>query len=282
MRSPWYLAVVIWIGLGIGCAWSAALSVAASAESQWPRVAQADGPTIDLPDIVGGPQNPQMTLDINDGIADLTALQVTVTAPSTRDIIIDTVTIGFGLPFGDEVTTGNESFLDELRARLIIEDVEVNGVQDDGEVPEGMQSIRDLEDPATVMFPLNPPLSLAADTAATLLVIIDINQPATQSAAATPWRQAAMAQWYHAAAWLLLPIIGFVSYVSRSAPNLRRRCLIALMLLGFGLLLAGCPGGDDDNELRFVVNLPSNGLVGEGQRLGPDSAIAGTTIRLMR
>ncbi|ETX03822.1 hypothetical protein [Candidatus Entotheonella palauensis] len=47
-------------------------------------------------------------------------------------------------------------------------------------------------------------------------------------------------------------------------------------------MLTGCPGSDSDNELRFVVNLPSNGLTGEDQRLGPESAIAGTTIRLMR
>lgn len=274
MRSRWYLAVVIGIGLWIGCGWSVGLGVAAEAERKWPRMAQADGGTDDLPVIVAGPQNPQMTLDINDGITDLTALQVTVTAPPTRNVVIDTVTIGFGLPFGDEVTTGNESFLDELRARLIIEDIEVNGIQDDGEVPEGTQSITDLEDPATVMFALNPPLSLAADAAATLLVIIDINQPTTQSAAA--------ASWYHAAVWWFLPIIGFVSYASRSALHLRGSCLMTLILLGCVLMLAGCPGSDGDDELRFVVNLPSNGITGEGQRLGPESAIAGTTIRLMR
>jgi hypothetical protein len=56
---------------------------------------------------------------------------------------------------------------------------------------------------------------------------------------------------------------------------------MALILLGCSLVLVGC-SGDDDDELRFVVNLPSNGLTGAGQRLGPDNAIAGTTIRLMQ
>ncbi|WP_143308497.1 hypothetical protein, partial [Candidatus Entotheonella palauensis] len=230
MRSRWYWAIAVWIGLWIGSLWGVSPDVAAVAEGQLPRMAQTGDATGDLPDIVAGPQNPQMTLDINGSIADLTALQVAVTAPQTRNIIIDTVTIGFGLPFGEDITTGNESFLDELRARLIIEDIEVNGIQDDGEVPEGKQSVTDLEDPATVMFTLNPPLALAADTAATLLVIVDINQPATQSAAAQPWHRPAMLPWYYTAAWLFFPMIGFVSYTSRPAPNLRRICIIALIL----------------------------------------------------
>jgi hypothetical protein len=232
-----------------------------------------------MPSIVAGPQNPQTTREITDGIAELSVLQVTMTAPQDRNLMIDTVTIGFGLPFGDEITTGNESFLDELRARLIIEDIEVNGIQDDGEDPEGTQSITDLEDPATVAFTLNPPLSLEAGTSTTFLVIVDINQPATQSAAAHPL--------HHAAVGWLLPLIGLISYASRSyasrsAPNFCRVFILSVILFGCGTLLVGCLGGSGDDELRFVVNLPSNGLSGEGQRLGPENAIAGTTIRLMR
>jgi hypothetical protein len=237
-------------------------------------VAQANGDTNELPDIAAGPQNPQITLEIHDGIANLAALQVSVTAPPTHPILIDTVTIGFGLAFDEDITTGNESFLDELRARLILEDIEVNGIQDDGEQPVGTQSITDLEDPATVLFTLSPPLSLAAGAAVTFLVVVDINQPATQSAAAHPLHRAAL--------WLLLPMIGFVSYACRATPPVRRLCLMSLIVFGCSIMLVGCSGNDDDDELRFVVNLPSNGMAGAGQRLGPANAIAGTTIRLMQ
>jgi len=269
MRSRWYVVVAIWIGW----LWGVGLCGTALAEGHLLQVAQADGNTDELLLIGAGPQNPQMTLEIHDGIANLTALQVTVTAPPTRPSTIDTVTIGFGLPFGEEITTGNESFLDELRARLIFENVEVNGIQDDGEVIEGTQSINDLEDPATVLFALNPPLALAAGTAVTFLVIVDINQPEAQSAAAHPLHQAAL--------WFLFPIIGFVSYAGRGMPNVRRLCIMSLILFGCSIMLVGCSNNDDD-ELRFVVNLPSNGLTGAGQRLGPENAIAGTTIRLMQ
>ncbi len=270
MRSRWFLAVVV----SIGWFWGVGLWGAVSAESKRPWVAQTDRETGEIADIVAGPQNPQMTMDINNGIADLTALLVTVTAPQNRNVIVDTVTIGFGIPFGLEITTGNESLLDELRVRLIIEDIEINGLQDDGEVSRGTQSTTDLEDPGTVDFELNPRLSLEAGTAATFLVVVDINQPATQSAAANPL--------HHTAALWLLPIIGFVSYASRSAPKLRRTFTTSIILCGCVIMLLGCSSSSGDDELRFVINLPSNGLSGEGQRLGPEDAIAGTTIRLMR
>jgi hypothetical protein len=270
MRLRWYWVVAVWMGL----LWGVGLWGAVWAEGELPRVAQADTQADDMPDIVAGPQNPQTTLDVNGGIAGLTALQVTVTAPPNRNILIDTVTIGFGLPFGLPITTGKASFLDELRAQLIIEDIEVNGIQDDGEVSEGTQSVTDLTEPATVVFALNPPLSLEAGTAATFLVVVDINQPASQSASARPF--------HYVAALLLLPIIGGVSYASQSAPHIRRMFIVSVILLACGIMLVGCPGSDSDNELRFVVNLPSNGLSGAGQRLGPENAIAGTTIRLMR
>jgi hypothetical protein len=270
MRSRWCWIVVVWIGFF----WGVGFCGAASAVGKLPWVAQADGDMDEMLDIIAGPQNPEMTLEIHDGIAELSALQVTVTAPPHRNMIIDTVTIGFGIPFGEEVTTGNESFLDELRVQLILEDIEVNGLQDDGEVPEGTQIITDLEEPTTTVFRLSPPWSLEAGSAATFLVIVDINQPETQSTA-TPF--------HHATALLLLPIIGFMAYASsRLAPNLRRMFIMFVILGGCGLMLLGCPGDDDDDELRFVVNLPSNGLSGAGQRLGPERAIAGTTIRLMR
>jgi hypothetical protein len=269
MRSPWYLAVAVWIGvlLGVG------LHGAVRAESKLLRAAQAENSTDELPDIVAGPQNPLQTLVLEDGIADLSALQVTVTAPQTRNITIDTVTIGFGIPFGEETTTGNESFLDELRARLIIEDVQVNGLQDPGEVTEGTQFIEDLEDPATVFFGLSPPLALAAGTSATFLVVVDINQPEDQSTAMPTSR--------HAAAWILMPLIALVAYGAWSMPRSRLLCFATLVLFICGVLLTGC-SNDDDDELRFVVNLPSNGLISAGQRLGPENAIAGTTVRLMR
>jgi hypothetical protein len=269
MRSRWCWIVVVWIGFF----WGVGFCGAASAVGKLPWIAQADGDMDEMADIIAGPQNPEITLEIHDGIAQLTALQVTVTAPPHRHMIIDTVTIGFGLPFGEEVTTGNESFLDELRVRLILEDIEVNGLQDDGEVLEGTQIITDLEEPATAVFGLSPPWSLEAGSTATFLVVVDVNQPATQSTA-TPF--------HHATALLLLPLIGFMAYASRLAPNLRRMFIMFVILGGCGLMLLGCSGDDDDDELRFVVNLPSNGLSGAGQRLGPERAIAGTTIRLMQ
>jgi len=177
------------------------------------------------------------------------------------------------VPFGEEVTTGNESFLDELHARLIIEDIDVNGRQDDGEVSEGTQSITDLEDPATVVFTLNPSLSLAAGDTATFLVVLDINRPVTQAATATPWNASLTL--------LVLPIIGLLSHASRAVSNAHRLWVIAF-LFGLGIMLAGCASNNKDDELRFVVNLPSNGLTGAGQRLGPENAIAGTTIRLTK
>lgn len=268
MRLPSYWVVV----LGIVWFCSVGFKGASSAADPLIRLAQADSDIGDMLNIVAGPQNPQTTLEINDGIASLSALQVTATAPQNRSVVIDTVTIGFGLPFGEEITTGNESFLDELRAQLIIEDIEVNGLQDAGEVSEGTQSVTDLEDPTTVVFELNPPLSLAANTAATFLVVVDINQPTPQSAASQPF--------LYMAVLLFLPIIGLVSYASRPTSNWHHVIILSVMLVGCGLILAGCPGDDGDDELRFVVNLPSNGLSGDGQRLGPANAIAGTMIRL--
>ncbi len=268
MRLRWHWAVAV----GLTWIWGMGFGGGAAAADKLLWVAQADNS--EMIDIAAGPQNPQMTLEINDGIAALSALQVTVTAPPQRNLVVDTVTIGFGLPFGEEITTGNESFLDELRAQLIIEDIEVNSIQDNGEVSEGTQAITDLEDPATVVFALNPPLLLAADTAATFLVVVDINQPALQSAAVLSFPSMA--------AWLLLSVLGFISYASRSASTWCRIAILSVLLCSSGLLLTGCSGGGGDDELRFVVNLPSNGLSGAGQRLGPENAIAGTTIRLMR
>jgi hypothetical protein len=255
----------------MGWLWGVGLCGIALAEGDFPQVAQADGNTGELPVISAGPQNPQLTLELHEGITGLSALQFTVTAPPTRPILIDTVAIGFGIPFGEEVTTGDEDLLDELHARLVLENIAINGIQDEGEVSEGTQSITDLEDPATVLFPLNPPLPLAAGTAVTFLVVVDINEPASGLAAANPLHQA----W-----WLLFPIIGFISYAGCSILPARRLCLIVLILFSCSLMLVGCSG--DDDELRFVVNLPSNGLTGVGQRLGPETAVAGTTIRLMK
>ena len=252
MRLQWAWAVVVWLGLS----WTGLPGGAAWAQ----------------PTIVAGPQNSLRTLELNDGIANLSALQVSVAAPLNRDLRIDAVTIGFGLPFDEELTTGDESLLDELRARLIIEDVEVNGIQDEGETSEGEQSVTDLEEPTTVLFPLNPPLSLAAGAEATFLVVVDINQPATQSAAARPWGTALA---------LLCPLIGLIWGASQGLPGSRRVYLAALILMGCAMMPAGCSSNDDD-ELRFVVNLPSNGLTGDGERLGPERAIAGVTIRLMQ
>lgn len=278
MRSRWYLVVAV----GVGWLWSVGLGLAVSADEQPPRVAQARSATDDMTDIIAGPQNPRMTLDINGGIADLSALQVEVIAPPNRSIRIDTVTIGFGLAFDEDVTTGNESFLDELHAHLIVETIDVNGIQDAGEPLLGTQALTDLEDPATLLYVLDPPLAIPAGTTATFLVVVDINRPATRTAGTQVWRQLTMTQLQRAAAWLFIPLTGLVACAYRFHAGSCRIWMAALVLFGCGIVVVGCAGGDSDNELRFVVNLPSNGLHGDGQRLGPERAIAGTTIRLMR
>ncbi len=267
MRSRWYLAVAVCIGLF----WHASLGFAAPVDGQWRRVVQAGmAPLM----IVAGDQNPLMTLEINDGIADLTALQIDLTALG-QDVVVDTVTIGFGIPFGEEITTGNEDFLDVLRARLIVEDMDVNGIQDAGETLLGTQSVTDLEDPATVLYTLNPPLAIPADTTTTLLVVVDVNQPTTPSAGVQPSRRLVMAL-------LCFPLIAGIGYVYRHHPDSCHIWILVFILLGGGLTVTGCSSSNRENELRFVVNLPSNGLTNDGQRLGPENAVEGTTILLMR
>lgn len=258
MRSRWCLAVAVWIG----CFWNICLAPAAT---------QAGVATLT---IEAGDQNPLMTLEITDGIANLTALQVDLTAVD-QDVLVDAVTIGFGIPFGEEITTGNEDFLDEIRARLIVEDVDVNGLQDDGETVLGTQSVTDLEDPATVLYTLDPPLMIPAGNTVTLLSIIDVNQPAAQSAGTPLSRRLAMT-------FLWIPLIAGVGYACRRYPGSCRTWLLVFILLGCGLTGVGCSSSSGDDELRFVVNLPSNGLTSDGERLGPDSSIEGTTIILMQ
>ena len=80
---------------------------------------------------------------------------------------------------------------------------------------------------------------------------------------------------------LLCTHIGLI-WRAYQGPEVRRYSLVALILIGFAMLPAGYAASDDDDELRFVVNLPSNGLTGGGERLGPERAIAGVTIRLMK
>ncbi len=217
MRSRWYLAVAVWIGLcGMSCA-----ALAAPINGIRLRVAQASPPSLM---ITAGAQNPLMTLEINDGIANLTALQFDLTALA-QDVLIDAVTIGFGVPLGEEITTGNEDFLDVLSARLIVEDMDVNGLQDVGETLLGTQSVTDLEDPATVLYALNPPLTIPAGTTTTLLVVIDVNQTGSQSASVNPSRPFFGPQWHQLTGWqqaialLCVPFLAGIGYVYRRHPG---------------------------------------------------------------
>ncbi len=267
MRSRWYLAVAVWMG----CFWSSGFALAATMDGVRLQIAQADPAPLM---IEAGDQNPLVTLEITDGVADLTALQVALIAID-QDVLVDTVTIGFGVPFGEEITTGNEDFLDVLRARLIVEDLDVNGMQDAGETLLGTQSVTDLEDPATVAYPLDPPLTIPAGTTTTLLVVIDVNQPATQSAGVPLSRQLAMVL-------LCFPFIAGAGYVYRRHPESCRIWILLVILLGGSLMVVGCTDDNSEDELRFVVNLPSNGLTNGDERLGPETSIAGTTILLMQ
>jgi hypothetical protein len=216
-----------------------------------------------------GEENSTRLVDIAGAVQDLTALHILLRT-TTQRVRIDRVTIGFGDQMGDT------DFVDTMQVRLI-EDRNANGRQDDADIHLGIRSVMDLEEMQTVTFNLRPPLILQQDSETALLVLLDINSSGAQATSTRrfPLYPVSLMGWW----LLLLPMLG--SLLCCYLPHDAKRCYVLLLIVvvGWNLVLAGCNGGGDD-ELTFVVNLPSNGLSHRDARLGPPQAIPGITIRL--
>jgi hypothetical protein len=130
-----------------------------------------------------------------------------------------------------------------------------------------------------VLITLSPPLTIAAGNSITLLAIIDINRPDAQSAQTAPLLHWARPLRHRAWTLLLLTLFGLLMRYAWPTRGMQRYLPIVLLMLCLGLMLPGC-SGDSGNELSFIVNLPSNGLTNQGNRLGPATAISGITVRL--
>jgi hypothetical protein len=219
--------------------------------------------------IDSGEENSTRLVDITGAVQNLAALHILLRS-TTQRVRIDRVTIGFGDQMGDP------DFVDTMQVRLI-EDRNVNGRQDDADLNLGNRSIMDLEEMQTVTFNLQPPLILQQNSETALLILLDINSSGAQAASVRRFslRPVLLMGWW----LLLLPMFGLL--LSRYLPHDSKRCYVLLLIVvvGWSLGLAGC-NDDGDDELTFVVNLPSNGLSNRDVRLGPPQAIPGITIRL--
>ncbi len=235
-------------------------------------VAQSPEPTLL---ISAGNQNPTGLINIIGSVQDLLALHILLST-ETQAVLVDTVTIGFSNRTIDD-DLGNESFLNRLRIRLIA-DQNANGIRDAGEPILGTQEVEAFEDPRTVTFGLAPPVIIPPHNATALIVIVDINSAGTQSAALVPGP--GMPPTHGAWPLLLLPLFGMMVYRPRPRHAIWRYLVIIVLIMCCGLALSSCAGDDDGDEFIFVVNLPSNGVTGQGLLLGPEDAIAGVTIRL--
>lgn len=242
---------------------------------------QAQG-GIPVVQIEAGSQNPTGTMEVSGSIQDLSSLQFVLTA-ATQTVRVDRISVGFGRTDRDE-TLGNMAFLDTLQARLI-DDANANGVLDAGEAVLDSRTLEELEDPDSVTFTLSPALSLAAGVPTTLLTVIDINGPNSQSAHALPassrW---ARSGWYTTSGLFVLPLVGLVLGATQSRGRRsrwpRRYLPWLFLVMLWSMILPGCSGDDDGDELSFIVNLPSNGVTSQTLRLGPADAISGITVRL--
>jgi len=221
--------------------------------------------------IAPGAENSTRLVNVAGAVQNLAALHILLRS-TTQQVHIDRVTIGFGDQMGDT------DFVDTMQTRLI-EDRNANGRQDDADIHLGIRSVMELEEMPTVTFDLQPPLILQQNSETTLLVLLDINSVGTQAASARrfPLHPGPLMGWWR----LLLPMLGLL--LCRSLPQGSMRCyvLLPIVVVCWILVLAGCNGGGGDDELTFVVNLPSNGLSDQGVRLGPPQAIPGVTIRLV-
>lgn len=259
MRSGWQAIGVVMF------------SLIALGGSKAPVRAQDMGPVVR---IEAGGQNPTGIVDVIGSIQDLNALQIILTA-ETQPVSIDRIAVGFGRVDRD-ATLGNVNFLDTLRARLI-DDSNANGTLDPGETVLGTQTLDELETPDSVTFTLSPALDLAIGEAITLLTVIDINSSESAQITLPSIRTV---NW----SLLVLPLLGLLltgaggrSWLSRLT---RHYLPVLILILLWSAMLPGCDGDNEDDELNFVVTLPSNGVTSQTIRLGPANAIAGIIVRL--
>lgn len=218
--------------------------------------------------ILAGTGNPIGTIDVPGSGQNLPTLQVLLRAAS-QEVSIDRMTIGFGDQMGDE------DFVDTMRVQLIA-DTNANGTRDEGDTDLGTHNTLGLVD--TITFDLTPSLILPANSETTLLVLLDLNSPGLQTARRPSQRLEPLIRW-----GLLLPAIFALLTGRRLAPRDSRPYLpLLIAVILWSVIVLGCSGKDGDDELTFIVNLPSNGLTNQSVRLGPAQAIPGATIRLTR
>jgi hypothetical protein len=268
--QPVLIAIVGLLGVGS----TLALAGAQGASSAM-RVAQTETALV----VTTGSQNPTGLVEVSGSTQNLSALQVVLTA-TEQAVTVDNVAIGLGRTDRDE-TLGDEGLFDNLHVRLI-NDLNANALLDAGEIVLGTQTLDELEDedPDTVLITLSPPLTIAAGSSTTLLAIIDINRSDAQSAQAMPLPHRAHLPHHSVWALFLLPIFGLLLQYAWPTRFMQRYLPFLLLILWLGVMLPGCSGGDD--EIDFIVNLPSNGLTHQGIRLGPETAIPGITVRLTK
>ncbi|MDH3600761.1 MAG: hypothetical protein OEU26_14105 [Candidatus Tectomicrobia bacterium] len=273
MRAWCQQGLVAIVGIfGVG----SALALASAQDSSLGmRVAQTEAAVLA---VTAGGQNSTRLVDVSGSTQDLSALQVVLTATGEA-VSVDNVAIGLGR-IDRDATLGDEGLFDNLHVRLI-DDLNANAVLDAGETVLGTQTLEELEDenPETVLITLSPPLTIAAGSSTTLLAIIDINRPDSQSAQATPPPHRERPLRHSAWALSFLPIFGLLMRYAWPARFTQRYLPFLLLILCLGMMVPGCSGGND-GELYFIVNLPSNGLTNQGNRLGPATAISGITVRL--
>jgi hypothetical protein len=219
--------------------------------------------------VTPGAANSTRLVNVPGAIRNLSALQVLLHS-AAQQVHISEVTIGFGDQMGDT------DFVDTMRVQLI-QDGNANGQRDDADTNLGLGDISDLEEMATITFVLALPLTLPPNSTTALLVLLDINSTGAQAANTRrfPLHHEPRAGW-----WLALPpMLGLLLFRRFSLGSRRCAAFVLIVVVCWSLTLAGCNGGDDE-DLTFVVNLPSNGLSNQGIRLGPPQAIPGVTIRL--
>lgn len=247
-------------------------------QSRMHVVAQANTPSLI---IAAGNQNPSGTLAVIGDTQNLNALQISL-SPVAEAVRIDTVTIGLGAaPLEDlDNPLGNDGLVDFVRVRLIA-DTNGNGIHDGDEPVLGVQEAADFADgnPATVDFIFSPPLIIPPAIDTTWLVTIDINSG--ERAASGPLRPQGVSPWSRLA-WLALALtlLAALFYRRRQVRPASWRTAMIILCMSCGLALWGCGNDGNNNAFVFVVNLPRNGLTYQDIRLGPDTAIAGATIRL--
>ena len=273
-------------------------------------VAQNDTPAAALPVMVTfAEQNPAgTTIEVSDAVRNLLVLQVRLLT-AAQEATIDTISIGFGgriidedsntEDLGDEVL-GDVDLVDTMRVRIFA-DTNANGVLDPGETVLGSQSASEFV--STLTIDLSPPLNLPPDSDTVLTVTLDLN--ASDIAAARHVSSPQQFVSVRASGWAvvfavlggLLLCLGQPHRRLRQSQDLERssgtecssefqakrsvRGLLGVLLLVLtcNLTLVSCSGDDDD--LTFIVNLPTNGLSNQGERLGPATAFPGATIRIV-